>query len=74
MSLDSSKSGDLRICIFLVGSCALFTGPASMEFNKFFFKIGSHGTIHIFKNYFTTMFLAIIFQFSIISGIQTDLK
>ena len=31
------------------------------------FKIGSHGIIHIFKNYFTTVF-------SIISGIQTDSK
>ena len=31
-------------------------------FNKTFIKNGSHGTIHIFKNYFATMFF--IFQFS----------
>ena len=27
-----------------------------MDFNKFFFKIGSHGTIYTFKNYFATEF------------------
>ena len=31
-----------------------------------------HGTIHIFKNYFTTVFLAINFQFLVISGIQVN--
>ena len=41
---------------FLCGSRALFTEPASMDFNKFFFKTESHDTIHTFKNYFTTVF------------------
>ena len=32
-------------------------------FSNFFIKIGSHGTIHKFKNYFTTVFLVFNFQF-----------
>jgi len=44
----------LRLAFFVW--CALFTGPASTNFNKFFFKIGSHGTIHTFKNCFAIMF------------------
>ena len=45
------------------GSRALFTGPASTEFKKNNNnKIGSHGTIHTFKNYFVTMFLVFSFQ------------
>ena len=31
-------------------------GPVSTDFNKFFFKTGSHGTIHTFKNHFATVF------------------
>ena len=31
--------------------------PASTFFLKKNFKIGSHNTIHTFKNYFTTVFL-----------------
>ena len=49
-------------------------GPVSTELNKFCFKIESHGTIYIFKNYFTTVFSVINFQFLTISGIQTDFK
>ena len=41
---------------FLYGSHALFTEPTSIDFNKFFFKTGSHDTIHTFKNYFATIF------------------
>ena len=40
-------------------------------------KNGSHGTIHIFKNYFATVFSIFSFQFSVsttISSIQTDSK
>ena len=36
---------------------------------------GSHDTIHMFKNYFITVFLVFNFQFSVsitISSIQTD--
>ena len=42
---------------------------------KIYIKNGFHGTIHIFKNYFTTMFSVFGFQFSVsakISCIQTD--
>ena len=59
---------------FFCGSCALFIGPTSTDFSKFFFKIGSHDTIHIFKNYFTIVFSIFSFHFSAISGIQTDPK
>ena len=31
-------------------------GLASTEFGKINFKTGSHDTIHIFKNYFATVF------------------
>ena len=42
---------------FLIcGSCALFMRPTRTKFSNFFFKTGFHGTIHIFKNYFTTVF------------------
>ena len=50
------KTTDGRVCVFLCGSCTLFTRPASIDFSKFFFKTGSHGTIHIFKNYFAIVF------------------
>ena len=62
----------LRLCF--PRSHALFIRPASMKFGEFCFKTRSHDTIHIFKNYFITIFSAISFQFSIISGIQTDLR
>ena len=42
---------------FFYGSCVLFMEPTNMDFSKFFFKIGSYGTIYIFKNYFITIFL-----------------
>ena len=41
-------------------------------FNNFFTINGSHDTIHIFKNYFATIFSVFSFQFSIFSCIQTD--
>ena len=40
----------------LCGSHILFTGFASTDFSKIFFKTGSHDTIHTFKNYFATVF------------------
>ena len=46
-------------------------------FSNFFIKNKSHSTIHIFKNYFATMFSVFSFQFSVfskISCIQTDLN
>ena len=42
--------------LFLSGSRALFTRLASIFFNKNNFKIGSHDTIHTFKNYFVIVF------------------
>ena len=57
-----------------VGPWALFMGPANWKKSKFNFKTRSHGTIHIFKNYFITVSLVLSFQFSTISGIQTELK
>ena len=41
---------------FFCGFCVLFMKPANTDFSKFFFKIRSHGIIHIFKNYFVAMF------------------
>ena len=41
----------------------LFTDPQISFFINFFIKNGSHDTIYIFKNYFTTVILAISFQF-----------
>ena len=41
---------------FFYRSRALFTGPVSTDFSKFFFKTGSHDTIHIFKNSLITIF------------------
>ena len=55
---------------FWVGSHAPFTRFASMKKHKSNFKTGFHGTIHTFKNYFTTVFLAKNFQFLAISSIQ----
>ena len=49
---------------------ALFIGLTSTLFRKKYIKNGSHGTIHTFKNYFTTVFSI----FSKISYIQTDHK
>ena len=45
------------LCLtFLCGSRVLFMRFASTAFSKFNFKTRFHGTIHIFKNYFATMF------------------
>ena len=44
------------------GSRVLFTGPTISIFSNFFIKNWSHDTIHIFKNYFVTMFS--VFSFS----------
>ena len=52
VSLDYVENVFQRVYVLNSG----FTGPTSIEFNKIFIKTGSHGTIHIFKNYFTTVF------------------
>ena len=51
------------VCLcFLYGFRALFTGLASTNFSKFFFKTGFYSTIHTFKNYFIIIFLVFSFQ------------
>ena len=45
---------------------------SQLLYSKKYIKNESHGTIHIFKNYFATMFS--ISVFNKISSIQTDLK
>ena len=52
----------------------LFTNPQISLFNNFFIKNESYDTVHIFKNYFVTVFFSFQFQFSIFSCIQTDPK
>ena len=52
--------------------CALFTDPHISLFSNFFIKNGSYGTIHTFKNYFTTVFFN--FQFSAVSKRTLDNK
>ena len=51
---------DPKYLTFLVNSarCALFTDLQILLFNNFFIKNGSHSTIHIFKNYFATVFFS----------------
>ena len=46
------------------GSHLLFTDPQTSFFNNFFIKNGSHDTIHIFKNYFATVYSVSVFSFS----------
>ena len=65
------KWNELRVCVLICGSCALFMGSAITFFSKNNFKSRSHDTIHIFKNYFVTVFSIFNFQFSTISSIQT---
>ena len=50
------KSNHVCVNVLSSGSHALFIGPASTKFGKINFKTVSHGTIHVFKNYFVTVF------------------
>ena len=45
-----------------VGPMHCLWDPHTSFFSKIFIKNGSHGTIHIFKNYFTTVFSVFSFQ------------
>ena len=56
--------------INLMGPVNSAQDPQTSLFSNFFIKNGSHGTIHIFKNYFATVFS--VFSFNKISSIQTD--
>ena len=67
------KWNELRVCVLICGSRALFMGSSITFFSKNNFKFGSHDTIHTFKNYFVTVFSVFNFQFlAIINSIQTD--
>ena len=59
-----------RFFAFLVGPVHCSWDPQTSFFNKTFIKNGSNDTIHIFKNYFTTVFS--IFKKK--SSIQTHIK
>ena len=60
-----------KICEFVNSAHrVLFMEPQISLFSNFFIKNGSHGTIHIFINYFITVFFS--YQFSVFSCIQTD--
>ena len=48
---------------FLVGAVHCSQDPQTSFFSKIFIKNGFYSTIHIFKNYFTTVFSVLSFQF-----------
>ena len=55
-------------CVSLLQSPkALFMILSSLAKRRFLDKFGSYGTIHIFKDYFATVFSALRFQFSVFS-------
>ena len=62
VSLDSTDIQTQLRLAFFEGPTVLFMGPASTEKRKSNFKTESHNTIHIFKNYFTTVFSVFSFQ------------
>ena len=66
MHCGSRARKEKRFFCFFSKSRALFIGPTSTLLKKKNFKTGSHSTIHIFKNYFATIFL----DFSKINSIQ----
>ena len=72
LRLDCTKIISMHAFGVFSGSRALFTKHTNTFFNKNNFKTGSHDTIYIFKNYFTTIFSIFNFQFSAITNIQTD--
>ena len=49
--------------IFLEGLVQCSRDPQVLYLEKKNFKTGFHSTIHIFKNYFATMFSVFSFQF-----------
>ena len=50
-------------CVLLVGPMGIVQVPQNSVKHKFLGKFGSRNTIHIFKNYFATIFSVISFQF-----------
>ena len=53
----------VRSTFFLVDPMGTVHVPPNSAKYRFLSKFGSHNTIHIFKNYFVTIFSAINFQF-----------
>ena len=68
--LDTNVFAFVFVLTFFCGFHALFIGLTRTNFSKFFFKIGSHSSIHTFKNYFATVFSVS----TKINSIQTDPK
>ena len=56
VNLDCAENFFQHICVSVSGSHVLFIEPTNTFFSKIFIKTGSHNTIHIFKNYFVTVF------------------
>ena len=56
VQIGETKRVVIRVCVSLGGSRALFTGSTSTSFSKYNFQLGSHDTIHTFKNYFAIVF------------------
>ena len=52
----------LHLRFWMIPTALFMTQPNSAK-RRFPGKFGSHSTIHIFKNYFATVFLVISFQF-----------
>ena len=63
-------SAFMWLVAFSVGLVHCLQDLQTSFFNKIFIKNGSHGIIHIFKNYFTIVFSV----FTKISGIQIHLQ
>ena len=59
--LDRAFGTILAFCVFLVGLIEIVHGPSRTEKRAYSCIFESHGTIHIFKNYFVTVFSAISF-------------
>ena len=57
--LDTNTSVFVHVLAFCVWILCTVLGTYAYRFQqiKFFFKIESYGTIYIFKNYITTVFL-----------------
>ena len=64
VSLDWTFCSIRAFCIFFSGLIGTVHKPPNSAKHRFLGKFGSYSTIHTFKNYFVTVFLAISFQFS----------
>jgi len=65
---------DCTFFVFLVDPISIVHGQLNSAKYRFLGKSRSHSTIHIFKNYFTIVFFAINFQFSVNKGYLNTIK